>query len=208
MGTDFRPTKGDFMISSAKIIGIGNAGISVVEKLTPQDIIGRMAYETIAVDTDKETLDNTLILKKVQIGIETIAKEGISDKFALGKASMAEQLGNVIEAIDNTDFVFLLSGFGNGVSAGATLELASSLKLLGISTFCFTIEPFCFEGKEKRKCYNRGIELLSEKGINYFPIIADDFLKSIELPNEILQQIFNNLDFSLEGILKSVLKEA
>lgn len=196
------------MLGSAKIIGIGNAGIKVVEKLKPQDILGRMAYETIAVDTDKESLESTSIVKKVQIGIETMQGNEIKDKFDLGKASLSEQLGNVIEAIDNTDFVFIVAGFGSGVTAGATVELATNLKLLEVSTFCFAIKPFCFEGQTAESYYNEGINQLSEKNIHCVAIEADNALKNIELPKEILQQLYNDIDFTLVEGLKNVLKES
>lgn len=196
------------MFGFAKIIGIGNAGIRIVEKLKPQDILGRMAYETIAVDTDKEGLECTSIVKKVQIGIETMQDSEIKDKFALGKSCLSEQLGNVIEAIDNTDFVFIVAGFGSGVTAGATVELATNLKLLEVSTFCFAIKPFCFEGQKAEGYYNEGIKKLSEKNVHCVTVEADNSLNNIELPKEILQQLYNDIDFTLVEGLTNVLKES
>jgi cell division GTPase FtsZ len=166
------------MKKTAIVVGIGNAGIKVVEKLDPQGCYGNTIYKTLGISTNDEDFKNTNIKDNVQIGVLT-CQEPIynDDDIDLGRDALLEQLGIIVEKIESPDYVLIIANFGSGTAAGAAIELAENLDKLYIPSVCFGIKPFEFEGKRKLSNFYDGMLESIVNNVAKYIFDSDELIK-------------------------------
>lgn len=194
------------MIKTVAVIGMGKAGMKVVEKLGQKGRIGDTFYSTIAVSTETEDLKKTSISKKVQIGVQTCRGVAIGESIKEGKEALVEQLGNVMEAIGSPDCVLIVAGFGSGVATGATVELATTLQKLNNEVIPIVIKPFKFESNRSLNNFQQGTQELTKNMIDHRIFEADKIVKNANRQKRTLRQAFEIIDDAIaEKIQKAFL---
>ena len=201
MEMDFvQPTDG----ARIKVLGIGGAGNNAVDTMVEAGI---SKAEFVAVNTDAQQLKNVKAPTTVQIGVRLTAGLGAGAKPEIGKKSAEENENEIREVLKNTEMVFITAGMGGGTGTGAAPVVARIAKELGILTVAVVTKPFFFEGPQKMKNAEAGIEELSQHVDSIVTIPNDNLLKiaakkigineSLKLSDEVLRQ-------GVEGIIEVI----
>ncbi|MDR0886911.1 MAG: cell division protein FtsZ [Clostridiales Family XIII bacterium] len=157
------------------VVGIGGGGGNAVNTMIESDIKD-ISY--VAINTDKQDLDNSKAEQTLQIGEKTTGGLGAGGKPEIGQASADENIQDIEALIQDSDMVFITAGMGGGTGTGAAPVIAKLAKDLGKLTVGIVTKPFIFEGKQ------RGDN--AELGINYLKKFVDSL---VIVPNDKLLEI-------------------
>ena len=182
-------------LAKIKVIGVGGGGNNAVKRMKEEGLQG---VEFVAVNTDKQILNNLDINTKLQIGSKITKGLGAGANPAVGMKAAEESRNEIEEALDKTDMVFVTAGMGGGTGTGAAPIVAQIAKEKGILTVGVVTKPFTFEGRKRQMQAEQGIEALKGK-VDTLVIIPNDRLLSIadkktsfseafEMADEILKQ--------------------
>lgn len=185
---------------SLKIIGLGGAGINVVNDMIQSEI---SHVEYIVADTDLGKLGTSLADTRVQLGEKTTGGLGTGGNYDKGYLSAKEQDDTFRELLKKTDMLFLVCGMGGGTGSGAILRIAEIAKKMEILTVAVVTKPFGFEGNTKRNNSKNSIEHLSSLVDSYI-VISNDNLLLLPDANITLQNAFKEADSILKNSVRNV----
>lgn len=183
-----------------KVIGVGGSGKNTINHMINSKVKG---VDFIAVNTDAQDLHHSLAKKKIHIGKNLTRGLGTGMNPDLGKRAVEETKEEVQEAIKGADMVFIASGMGGGTGTGAAPVVARTAKENGCLTVAVVTKPFSFEGTQRMKLAEQGIEELKQ-AVDALIIIPNDRLLQTVEKNITAKQAFaicdNILKEAVEGI--------
>ncbi|MED5283873.1 MAG: cell division protein FtsZ, partial [Chloroflexota bacterium] len=147
--------------------------------------INRMYRDTIpgiqfvAVNTDNQALENSLIPEKIRIGDRIARGMGVGGDPSRGKQSAEESRSEIKEYLNNADMVFVAAGMGGGSGTGAAPVIAEIAKSSGALTIGVVTKPFGFEGTQRLDAALEGIENL-KKYVDTLIVVPNDRLLQTE----------------------------
>ncbi len=153
-----------------KVLGVGGSGKNAINHMINSKVKG---VEFIGVNTDAQDLHNTLAKRKIHIGKNLTRGLGTGMNPELGKRAVDETQEEIQEAIKGADMVFIAGGMGGGTCTGAAPRIAQISKELGALTVGVVTKPFFFEGQQRMK--------LAEQGLNELRATVDAI---IIIPND------------------------
>lgn len=206
------------------VIGVGGCGCNAAkmieeETVTNEDSVFKNSnVKIVAANTDAQVLAQLNEVNQIQLGPKLTKGQGAGGNPDCGRDAAIESQVDIYSALEGNDMVFLTTGMGGGTGTGAAPVIASAAKKNGILTVGIVTKPFSFEGKQKMKCADNGIEEL-RKNVDALLVVPNDILLEIagddddavdmfKKPNEILiyavrsiseliiKTGFVNLDFS------------
>ncbi len=206
------------------VIGVGGCGCNAAkmieeETVTNEDSVFKNSnVKIVAANTDAQVLAQLNEVNQIQLGPKLTKGQGAGGNPDCGRDAAIESQVDIYSALEGNDMVFLTTGMGGGTGTGAAPVIASAAKKNGILTVGIVTKPFSFEGKQKMKCADAGIEEL-RKNVDALLVVPNDILLEIagddddavdmfKKPNEILiyavrsiseliiKTGFVNLDFS------------
>ncbi|MFQ9333276.1 MAG: cell division protein FtsZ, partial [Finegoldia magna] len=154
---------------------------------------GLQGVEFVAVNTDKQILNNLDINTKLQIGSKITKGLGAGANPAVGMKAAEESRNEIEEALDKTDMVFVTAGMGGGTGTGAAPIVAQIAKEKGILTVGVVTKPFTFEGRKRQMQAEQGIEALKGK-VDTLVIIPNDKLLQISDKRTTMSEAFMMAD--------------
>lgn len=157
-----------------KVLGIGGSGKNAINHMINSKVKG---VEFIAVNTDAQDLHNTLAKKKIHIGKNLTRGLGTGMNPELGKRAVEETKEEIQESIKGADMVFIAGGMGGGTCTGAAPVVAKTAKEIGSLTVAVVTKPFFFEGAQRMRLAEQGLEEL-KKSVDAIIIIPNDRLLS------------------------------
>ncbi|MBU6431369.1 MAG: cell division protein FtsZ [Patescibacteria group bacterium] len=155
-----------------KVLGIGGSGKNALNHMVNSKIKG---VEFIAVNTDAQDLHHSLAKKKIHIGKNLTRGLGTGMNPELGKRAVEETKEEIQEAIKGADMVFIAGGEGGGTCTGSAPGVARTAKELGALTVAVVTKPFFFEGLQRMKLAEQGLEDL-RKEVDAIIVIPNDRL--------------------------------
>ncbi len=179
-----------------KVIGVGGAGNNVINRMIEAGVSG---VDFIVINTDKQDLNKSKCANKVQIGEKLTGGMGAGSKPEIGQKSAEESRAKIAEVLKGTDMVFITAGMGGGTGTGAAPIVADLAREAGILTVGVVTKPFKFEGANRMRQAESGIEALSGK-VDSLIIIPNDRLKYVTDQKITFANAF--------GIADDVLKQA
>ena len=179
-----------------KVIGVGGAGNNVINRMIGAGVNG---VEFVVINTDKQDLNKSVCSNKVQIGEKLTNGMGAGSKPEIGQKSAEESRAAIAKILENTDMVFITAGMGGGTGTGAAPIVADLAREAGILTVGVVTKPFKFEGANRMRQAEMGIEALAEK-VDSLIIIPNDRLKYVTDQKITFANAF--------GIADDVLKQA
>ncbi|MDR0791390.1 MAG: cell division protein FtsZ [Methanomassiliicoccaceae archaeon] len=138
------------------VVGIGGAGCNVVNDVYWAD----GSLDTIAINTDKDSLKQTKADRKVCLCKDVTKGEGAKGDVLLGERCAKAHLEEIRDALEGHDTVFIIAGMGGGTGTGVAPVVAAIAHSMNIITFVIAIRPFSFE-TQRRKVANDGISKIS-----------------------------------------------
>ena len=158
-----------------KVIGVGGAGNNVINRMIESGVSG---VDFIVVNTDKQDLNKSICKNKLQIGEKLTNGMGAGSKPDVGKKSAEESRALIAKALEGTDMVFITAGMGGGTGTGAAPIVADLAHEAGILTVGVVTKPFKFEGANRMRQAESGIEALAAK-VDSLVVIPNDRLKYV-----------------------------
>ena len=158
-----------------KVIGGGGAGNNVINRMIESGVGG---VDFVVVNTDKQDLNKSICKNKLQIGEKLTNGMGAGSKPEVGKKSAEESRAIISKCLEGTDMVFITAGMGGGTGTGAAPIVADLAHEAGILTVGVVTTPFKFEGANRMRQAEAGIEALSGK-VDSLIVIPNDRLKYV-----------------------------
>ena len=179
-----------------KVIGIGGAGNNVINRMIEAGVDG---VDFVVINTDKQDLNKSICPNKVQIGEKLTNGMGAGSKPEIGQKSAEESRAQIAKILEGTDMVFLTAGMGGGTGTGAAPIVADLAREAGILTVGIVTKPFKFEGANRMRQAESGINALAGK-VDSLIVIPNDRLKYVTDQKITFANAF--------GIADDVLKQA
>ncbi len=183
--------------ATIKVIGVGGAGNNAVNRMVESGIRG---VEFIAVNTDRQALQESKAGTKIQIGEKITRGLGAGANPDIGAQSAEESKSEVAEVLRGADMVFVTAGMGGGTGTGAAPVVAQAAKEMGILTIGVVTKPFTFEGKKRLSQAERGIESLKGKVDTLVVIPNDKLLQIIDRKTSIVDAFKMADDVLRQGV--------
>lgn len=180
-----------------RVVGVGGSGGNAVNHMINEGVRG---IEFITINTDSQDLQNSLADTKINIGRSVTHGLGTGMNPDLGKKAAEASANEIQEALKGADMVFIACGMGGGTGTGAAPIVAKIAKELGILTTAVVTKPFSFEGKQRKKYADSGIDSLSHD-IDSYVIIPNDNIFGIAEQQTTLKTAFGLCD---DILLKAV----
>ena len=158
-----------------KVVGIGGSGKNAVNHMINGKVSG---VDFIAVNTDAQDLHHSLAPKKIHIGKNLTRGLGAGMNPELGRKAVEETKEEIQEGLKGADMVFIAGGMGGGTCTGAAPVIAKTAKELGALTVAVVSKPFFFEGQNRVRIAEAGIEEL-RKSVDAIIMIPNDRLLSV-----------------------------
>ena len=185
-------TEGSALI---RVIGVGGGGSNAVNRMIAENIVG---VDFIAINTDKQALRQSQAPQRLAIGGRTTRGLGSGGDPEVGTRAAEESLEELREALHGSDMVFVTAGMGGGTGTGATPQVAKVAREVGALTIGVVTRPFTFEGAQRARVAETGIEELKEH-VDTLIVIPNDrlletadkrlsLLDSFKMADDILRQ--------------------
>ena len=179
-----------------KVIGVGGAGNNVINRMIGAGVGG---VDFVVINTDKQDLNKSICPNKLQIGEKLTGGMGAGSKPEIGKMSAEESRAQIAKLVEGVDMVFITAGMGGGTGTGAAPIVADLAREAGALTVGIVTKPFKFEGANRMRQADAGIEALSGR-VDSLVIIPNDRLKYVTDQKITFANAF--------GIADDVLKQA
>ncbi len=190
-----------------KVIGVGGGGNNAVDRMIEANVA---KADFIAINTDLQQLKTVKAPIALQIGTRLTQGLGAGAKPEIGQKAAEETEAAIKELLENTEMLFITAGMGGGTGTGAAPVIAKLAKDMGILTVAVVTKPFFFEGLQRAKNAEQGIELLAENVDAIVTIPNDLLLKtadkkisikdSFKLADEVLRH-------GVEGIIEVITQD-
>ncbi len=194
-------------IAKIKVIGVGGGGGNAINTMIKDHNI--TGVEFIAINTDKQALDQSLAETKIQIGTELTKGLGSGGMASIGKQAAEESVDLIHDALQGADMVFVTCGMGGGTGTGASPVVAGVARNLGALTVGVVTKPFLFEGKRRLSSALEGIDELKNKVDTLIVVPNQRILEIIDRKVsflEAMKQVDNVLGHGVKSISDLITK--
>ena len=141
------------------VIGVGGAGGNAVNNMITSHLEG---VEFVVANTDAQALSQSLTERRIQLGAHITNGLGAGSRPDVGKAAAEEVLEEILDQLEASNMVFIAAGMGGGTGTGAAPVIARAAREQGILTVGVVTKPFQFEGLERMRLAEQGIEELQQ----------------------------------------------
>ena len=183
--------------ATIKVIGVGGAGNNAVNRMIEAGIRN---VEFIAVNTDRQTLNESKANSKIQIGEKLTRGLGAGANPDIGSQAAEESKAEIAEVLKGADMVFVTAGMGGGTGTGAAPIVAATAKEMGILTIGVVTKPFTFEGIKRLAQAERGIASLKGKVDTLVVIPNDKLLQVIDRKTSMIEAFRMADDVLRQGV--------
>jgi len=139
------------------VFGVGGAGGNAVNNMITAELPG---VDFVGANTDAQALAKSLAEQRVQLGVSMTQGLGAGSRPDVGRQAAHEAIDQVVEHLQGCHMCFITAGMGGGTGTGAAPVIAQASRELGILTVGVVTKPFQFEGSNRLKVAEKGIEEL------------------------------------------------
>ncbi len=161
--------------ASIKVVGCGGGGTNAVNRMVEAGLRG---VDFVAVNTDRQALGLSKAQTKIQIGEKLTKGLGAGAIPDIGRRAAEESREEISQTMKGADLVFVTAGMGGGTGTGAAPVVAEVARELGCLTIAVVTKPFTFEGKQRMKNADMGINELKQT-VDTLVVIPNDRLLQV-----------------------------
>jgi len=183
-----------------KVLGIGGSGKNALNHMINSKVKG---VDFIAINTDSQDLHHSLAQRKIHIGKNLTRGLGAGMNPELGKRAVEETKEEIQEAIKGADMVFIAGGLGGGTCTGAAPTVARIAKEMGALTVAVVTKPFFFEGQQRMKLADIGLDELRQ-AVDAIIVIPNDRLLSTISKETTAKNAFGMADDVLKSAVEGI----
>jgi len=141
------------------VFGVGGAGGNAVNNMIQSQLEG---VDFVVANTDAQALSHSRTDRRVQLGTNITRGLGAGSRPDVGQASAEEAIEDILAQLVETNMAFITAGMGGGTGTGAAPIIARAAREHGILTVGVVTKPFQFEGTNRMKIAEAGIEELEQ----------------------------------------------
>ncbi len=182
------------------VVGVGGAGGNAVNNMIRSNLVG---CEFIVCNTDAQALQLSTAPRKIQLGIGVTHGLGAGARPDVGRAAAEEAVDDILESMQGSNMVFITAGMGGGTGTGAAPVIARIARESGILTVGVVTKPFQFEGVNRMRVAESGIEEL-QKYVDTLIIIPNQNLFRIANERTTFADAFKMADDVLHSGVRGV----
>ena len=183
--------------AAIKVVGVGGAGTNAVNRMVESGLQG---VDFIAINTDKQALALSKASTKIQIGEKLTKGLGAGANPDVGARAAEESREEIAQIVKGSDLVFVTCGMGGGTGTGAAPVIAEIAREMGILTIGVVSKPFMFEGRQRMRNAESGIEKLKAH-VDTLVVVPNDRLLSVVTKGTTMTEAFRIADDTLrQGI--------
>ncbi len=150
---------GDNLHPKITVLGVGGSGGNAVNNMINANLEG---VDFLIANTDAQALQISKCPNKIQLGLNSTKGLGAGMRPDIGKQAAEEAIQDLGEKLDGSHMLFIAAGMGGGTGTGAAPVIARLAREKGILTVGVVTKPFHFEGSQRMKLAERGIEELQQ----------------------------------------------
>lgn len=185
---EFEVEQGNF--ATIRVVGCGGAGGNAVNRMVEEGLRG---VEFISINTDKQALATSLANNRLQIGEKLTKGLGAGAIPDIGRRAAEESREEIAQLLRGADLVFVTAGMGGGTGTGAAPVVAEIARDLGCLTIGVVTKPFLFEGKQRMKNAEVGIQDLMMR-VDTLVVIPNDRLLQVVSKGTTMMEAFTLAD--------------
>jgi cell division protein FtsZ len=141
------------------VIGVGGAGGNAVNNMIRSNLVG---CDFVVCNTDAQAMKQSLCERRIQLGIGVTRGLGAGSRPDVGRIAAEEALEEIMETLGGANMVFITAGMGGGTGTGAGPVIARAAREAGILTVGVVTKPFQFEGAQRMRTAEAGIQELQK----------------------------------------------
>ena len=183
-----------------RVVGVGGSGKNAVNHMIESKVRG---VDFIAINTDAQDLHHSQAKKKIHIGKNLTRGLGAGMNPELGKRASEETKEEVQQAMKGSDMVFVACGMGGGTGTGAAPVVARTAKEMGALTVGVVTKPFSFEGVQRMRIAEMGLDEL-RKEVDALIVIPNDRLLATVAKDTTLKHAFAMCDDVLKQAVEGI----
>ncbi len=183
-----------------RVIGVGGSGKNAVNHMIGSKVKG---VDFIVVNTDAQDLQQSLARTKIHVGKNLTRGLGAGMNPAVGKRAAEETQSEIQDALRGSDMVFIAGGMGGGTGTGAAPVVARLAKESGALTVAVVTKPFSFEGQQRMRLAEQGLDEL-RKEVDALIVIPNDRLLAVVDKETTVRSAFAMCDEVLRQAVEGV----
>lgn len=188
------------LLPDIKVIGVGGGGCNAVNRMIRAKIPG---VTFCAVNTDAQALTNSEARYTFRIGEKVSRGLGVGGDPSRGERAAEESRDELAEFVHGAEMVFVTAGMGGGTGTGAAPVIAEIAKESGALTIGVVTKPFAWEGMQRGRAAESGIDRLRDK-VDTLIAIPNQRLLEICPPDATIDQAFETADDVLRQSIQSI----
>ena len=153
------PDVGPNLHPQITVLGVGGSGGNAVNNMMNSNLEG---VDFVIANTDAQALQISNCKKNIQLGIKSTRGLGAGMRPDVGKQAAEETLDEISEKLNGSHMLFIAAGMGGGTGTGAAPVIAKLAREKGILTVGVVTKPFHFEGSQRMKIADKGLEELQQ----------------------------------------------
>ncbi|MDB4861394.1 cell division protein FtsZ [Alphaproteobacteria bacterium] len=150
---------GDNLHPKITVLGVGGSGGNAVNNMINANLEG---VDFLIANTDAQALQISECTNKIQLGLNSTRGLGAGMRPDIGRQAAEEAIQEITEKLDGSHMLFVAAGMGGGTGTGAAPVIAKLARERGILTVGVVTKPFHFEGSQRMKLAEKGIEELQQ----------------------------------------------
>lgn len=183
-----------------RVVGVGGSGKNAINHMIGSKVRG---VDFIVINTDAQDLQQSLAKTKIHIGKNLTRGLGAGMNPELGKRAAEETQAEIQDALRGSDMVFIAGGEGGGTGTGSAPVVARLARELGALTVAVVTKPFSFEGQQRMRLAEQGLEEL-RKEVDALIVIPNDRLLAVVDQNTTVKSAFAMCDEVLRQAVEGV----
>lgn len=183
-----------------RVVGVGGSGKNAINHMVNSKVKG---VDFIVVNTDAQDLQQSAARTKIHIGKNLTRGLGAGMDPAVGKRAAEETQAEIQDSIRASDMVFIAGGMGGGTCTGAAPVVAKIAKDSGALTVAVVTKPFSFEGQQRMRLAEQGMEEL-RKEVDALIVIPNDRLLAVVNQTTTVKSAFAMCDEVLRQAVEGV----
>ncbi len=183
-----------------RVVGVGGSGNNAVNHMINTKVTG---VDFVSINTDAQALHGSTAKKKIHIGKNLTRGLGTGMNPEMGKQAAEETKEEIQEAVKGSDMVFVTYGAGGGTGTGAAPVVAKIARDSGALTVAVVTKPFSFEGQQRMRLAELGLEEI-KKEVDALIVIPNDRLLAVVQRETSVKNAFAMCDDILKQAVEGI----
>jgi len=141
------------------VVGVGGAGGNAVNNMIVKKLEG---VDFVVANTDAQAIAQSHAERRIQLGRTITHGLGAGARPDMGRAAAEEAIDDIAQFLAGSHMVFIAAGMGGGTGTGAAPVIARLAREQGMLTVGVVTKPFQFEGSNRMRLADAGIEEMQQ----------------------------------------------